>query len=425
MNITESNILQIPIFSIKYILMKNFQKVQFENRSGKTLSARLELPIDRHPHNYVLFAHCFTCGKNLIAIRNIAQGLVQEGFGVLRFDFTGLGESEGEFSDTNFSGNVHDLEDAAKYLEREFESPAIIIGHSLGGTAALFAADRIASIKAVVTINSPSDPEHVNHLIKDDIQEIQKKGKATVNIGGRDFTLKEQFLDDLKTHSLKDIVRNFKKALLILHSPQDEIVSINNAQDLFIAAWHPKSFISLDGMDHMLSGNENSLYVGKVIAGWALRYVDIPENKKIRSQHRVAASLNDEEKFTTYLKLGDHTGLADEPTSFGGNNFGPTPYEYLSAALVACTAMTVQMYARRKKWSLDNITVHVDYSKEHAIDSDHVEEKSAKLDTFTKSIKLEGDLSEEQKKRLLEIADRCPVHKTLISTIQIKSAMLD
>lgn len=403
--------------------MKNFQKIEFKNRSGKTLSARLELPIDRHPHNYVIFAHCFTCSKNLIAIRNIAQGLVQEGFGVLRFDFTGLGESEGEFSDTNFSGNVHDLEDAAKFLEENYMAPTVIIGHSLGGTASLFAADRISSIKAVVTINSPSEPEHVHHLIQDDIQEIQKRGKARVNIGGRDFTIKEQFLKDLENHSLKDIVRNFKKSLLIMHSPQDTIVSIDNAQELFVAAWHPKSFVSLDGMDHMLNGNENSLYVGKVISGWVLRYVDIPKNKKIRSDHRVAASLNDKDKFTTFLKLGDHTGLADEPEAFGGNNFGPTPYEYLSAALVACTAMTVQMYARRKKWPLKNITVHVDYSKEHAIDSDHAEEKSAKLDTFTKKIKLEGDLSDEQKKRLLEIADRCPVHKTLISTIQIISSV--
>lgn len=402
----------------------HFQKIEFTNRSGKKLSARLELPIDRRPHNFAIFAHCFTCTKNLIAIRNIAKELVKEGFGVLRFDFTGLGESEGDFSDTNFSGNIDDLEDAAEFLKKEYQSPTLIIGHSLGGTAALFAADRISSIKAVATINSPGHPEHVEQLIKDDVDVIEKSGKARVNIGGKDFTIKKQFLDDLKNHSLKDIVRNFKKSLLILHSPQDKIVSIDNAQELFIAAWHPKSFISLDGMDHMLSGSENSRAVGKAISGWALRYVDIPENKKIRSNHRVAASLDHTEKFTTYLKLGDHTGLADEPEKFGGNNFGPTPYEYLSAALVSCTAMTVQMYAKRKKWNLENITVHVDYSKEHALDSDHSEEKSSRLDTFTKSITLEGDLSEEQRKRLLEIADRCPVHKTLISTIQIRSSLV-
>lgn len=403
----------------------NFEKTTFKNREGQTLSARLELPIDQHPHNFVIFAHCFTCSKNLIAIRNIAQELVKEGFGVLRFDFTGLGESEGEFADTNFSGNVNDLEDAAIFLKEKYESPTLIIGHSLGGTAALFAAERISSIKAVVTINSPGDPEHVQNLIQDDLEEIKKTGKARVNIGGRDFTIKEQFIEDLKNHPLKEVVQNFKKSLLILHSPQDQIVEIKNAQNLFIAARHPKSFISLDGMDHMLSGQENSHYVGKVISGWALRYMDIPENKKIRSNHRVAASLDNQEKFTTYLKLGDHTGLADEPVSFGGNNFGPTPYEYLSAALVSCTAMTAQMYARRKNWDLKNITVHVDYSKEHAIDSDHAEEKSDKLDTFTKTIRLEGDLSNEQRKRLLEITERCPVHKTLINKIQIKSSLIE
>lgn len=403
----------------------NFQKTSFKNRKGETLSARIELPIDQHPHNFAVFAHCFTCTKNLIAIRNIAHQLVKEGFGVMRFDFTGLGESEGEFKNTNFSGNVEDIEDAAQFLKEKFESPTLIIGHSLGGTAALFAASRIESVKAVATINSPSNPEHVQHLIKSSIDEIEESGKAAVNIGGRDFTIKRQFLDDLKNHSLKEIVRNFGKALLILHSPQDEIVKVKNAQDLFVAAWHPKSFISLDGMDHMLSGQENSHYAGKVISGWALRYVDIPENKKIRSKHRVAASLDNQEKFTTYLKLGDHTGLADEPVTFGGNNFGPTPYEYLSAALVSCTAMTVQMYARRKNWNLENITVHVDYSKEHAYDSENCEKTSSKLDTFTKTIKLEGDLSDEQKNRLLEIADRCPVHRTLISTIQIRSSLLD
>lgn len=402
----------------------NFEKVTFQNRLQQTLSGRLELPIDQKPHNFVIFAHCFTCSKNLIAIRNIASELVREGFGVLRFDFTGLGESEGDFADTNFSGNVEDLIDAASFLEKTHQAPTIIIGHSLGGAAALVAAKEIASIKAVAVINSPSHPEHVQHLIQDDLETIQKNNKARVNIGGRDFTIKKQFLDDLKQHPITQrIGKSYNRAILILHSPQDRIVSIDNAQELFVAAWHPKSFISLDGMDHMLSGSENSHYVGKTIAAWALRYVSKPKPSTVKSTHRVAARLDNREKFTTLLKLGDHSGIADEPVSYGGNNFGPTPYDYLSAALVACSAMTVQMYARRKQWPLESIDVHVDYTKEHAIDSEHTEKTASKLDTFRKTIRLKGNLDAKQKQRLLEIADRCPVHRTLLSEIQIISRL--
>lgn len=403
----------------------NFQKVTFTNREGEELVGRLELPIDQRPHNFVVFAHCFTCTKNLIAIRNIARELVREGFGVLRFDFTGLGESEGEFENTNFSGNVDDLVDAANYLKEEYTAPTLIIGHSLGGSAAIFAAEQIPSVKAVAVINSPSNPEHVKNLVKDDIETIRKNGKARVNIGGRDFTLKKQFLDDIKNHPLTEVVANFRKSLLILHSPQDRIVGIENAKDLFIAAWHPKSYISLDGMDHMLSGQENSHYVGKVITGWAMRYVSMPKGETLQSNKQVAARLDNTENFTTYMKLGDHNALADEPTTYGGNNFGPSPYEYLSGALASCTAMTVQMYARRKKWNLENITVHIDHSKEHAVDCENCESSSAKIDTFTKTIKIEGDLTREQKERLMEIADRCPVHRTLISSVQIISSQIE
>lgn len=403
----------------------NFQKVTFTNREGEELVGRLELPIDQRPHNFVVFAHCFTCTKNLIAIRNIARELVREGFGVLRFDFTGLGESEGEFENTNFSGNVDDLVDAANYLKEEYTAPTLIIGHSLGGSAAIFAAEQIPSVKAVAVINSPSNPEHVKNLVKDDIETIRKNGKARVNIGGRDFTLKKQFLDDIKNHPLTEVVANFRKSLLILHSPQDRIVGIENAKDLFIAAWHPKSYISLDGMDHMLSGQENSHYVGKVITGWAMRYVSMPKGETLQSNKQVAARLDNTENFTTYMKLGDHNALADEPTTYGGNNFGPSPYEYLSGALASCTAMTVQMYARRKKWNLENITVHIDHSKEHAVDCENCKSSSAKIDTFTKTIKIEGDLTREQKERLMEIADRCPVHRTLISSVQIISSQIE
>ena len=397
----------------------NIQKVSFTNKDKEQLAGRLELPLDRKPHNFVIFAHCFTCTKNLTAIKNVGRALTNSGFGVLRFDFTGLGESEGDFENTNFSGNVDDLIEAADFLENNFMAPTLIIGHSLGGTAALFAAARLPSIKAVAVINSPSTPSHVMHLLKDSKQEITKNGKAKVNLGGIDFTIKKQFLDDIENKSLGNVVSNLRKALLILHSPQDQIVGINNAEEIYRTAHHPKSFISLDGVDHLLSKKEDSQYVGEVIAGWASRYVEIPQVEELKSKSKVAASLDQDNKFTTDLKLGDHYFLADEPLNFGGNNFGPSPYEFLSAGLAACTAMTIHMYARRKKWEVKNVSVHINYSKDHAMDCERCEEDSAKIDTFTREISLTGNLDKDQKKRLLEIADKCPVHKTLNSETQV------
>lgn len=402
----------------------NIHKVSFKNKDEEKLAGRLELPLDQNPHNFVLFAHCFTCTKNLIAVKNIGRALTRVGFGVLRFDFTGLGESEGDFENTNFSGNVNDLIEAAQFLEKNYMVPSLIIGHSLGGAAAVFAASKLPSIKAVAVINSPSKPDHVMHLLKDSTAEINKRGKAKVNLGGMDFTIKKQFLDDIQNKSLKNVVTDFRKAILILHTPQDKVVNIKNAEELYIAAHHPKSFISLDRADHLLSDKKDSQYVGEAIAGWASRYIDIPEEEKIKSKSKVAASLNGKDDFTTQLKLGDHTGVADEPKTFGGNNYGPTPYEYISAGLAACTAMTIQMYAKRKNWEVKNVTVHIDYSKEHAIDCEACEEKSAKIDTFSRQIKFQGNLSEEQTKKLLEIADKCPVHRTFTSKIQIKTELI-
>ncbi len=403
----------------------NIQKVSFSNKDEEQLAGRLELPLDQKPHNFVIFAHCFTCTKNLTAVRNIGRALTDAGFGVLRFDFTGLGESEGDFENTNFSGNVDDLVEAADFLAENYMAPTLLIGHSLGGTAAIFAASKMQSIKAVAVINSPSNPLHVMHLLKDSAKEINKNGKAKVNLGGKDFTIKKQFLDDLENKSLIGVVSNFGKALLILHSPQDTVVGIKNAEEIYIAAKHPKSFVSLDGADHLLTKKEDSHYAGQVIAGWASRYVDIVAPEVIKSKSKVAASLNSDDKFSTTLKLGEHHLIADEPTNYGGNNFGPTPYEFLSAGLAACTVMTIQMYARRKKWEVENITCNINYSKEHAVDCEACEEDSAKIDTFAREIKLKGNLSEEQKKRLLQIADRCPVHKTLHSQTQIITQLVD
>ena len=402
----------------------SLSKVSFINSEGQKLSGRLELPADQHPHNFALFAHCFTCNKNLSAVRNISRGLTSQGFGVLRFDFTGLGESEGDFEDTNFSGNVEDLVAAANFLKEEYQGPTVLIGHSLGGAAAIFAASELDSIKAVVTVGAPSNPKHVTHLLKSNLEEIEANGKAVVNLSGRDFTIKKQFIDDLQTKSLPEVSKNLNKALLVMHSPQDLTVEIKNAEEIYIAARHPKSFVSLDGADHLLMRKEDSVYVGKVIAGWASRYVDIPETPKINSQHQVVASLDDSEGYTTQMKVGNHYMVADEPESVGGKDFGPSPYELVSAGLSACTAMTIKMYVARKGWKLENVEVHTSYGKTHAIDCENCEDPNAIIDTFEREIKLEGELDEKQIKRILQIADKCPVHKTLHSETQVITMLI-
>ena len=400
------------------------QKVKFQNKEGQNLVGRLELPANQEPHNYVIFAHCFTCNKNLSAVKNIGKSLTSNGFGVLRFDFTGLGESEGDFADTNFSGNVADLVVAAEYLKDNYKAPSLIIGHSLGGAAAIFAASEIPYIQAVATVGAPSNPEHVTHLLKSGIDEIQASGKAVVNLSGRDFTIKKQFIDDLQNKSLPDVANKLRKPLLVMHSPQDDTVGIKNAEEIYIAARHPKSFVSLDGADHLLMNKRDSIYTGEVISGWAKRYVDIPEASTLKTSHQVIASLNAEDGFTTAMKVGNHHLTADEPTSFGGNDFGPSPYELVSAGLSACTVMTIQMYAKRKGWPLENVEVHTSYGKSHAQDCDDCETNSAKIDTFNRDIRFKGDLDEKQIERLLQIADKCPVHKTLHSDTQIVTKLI-
>ncbi|WP_109300290.1 bifunctional alpha/beta hydrolase/OsmC family protein [Aquimarina sp. AU474] len=402
----------------------SLSKVTFTNAEGQTLSGRLELPADQHPHNYVLFAHCFTCNKNLGAVRNISRGLTSKGFAVLRFDFTGLGESEGDFADTNFSGNVEDLVAAANFLKEEYQAPTLIIGHSLGGAASIFAASEIDSIKAVVTVGAPSNPKHVKHLLKSGLSEIEVSGKAVVNLSGRDFTIKKQFIDDLETKSLPDVAKNLNKAILVMHSPQDTTVSIVNAEEIYHAAKHPKSFVTLDGADHLLMRKEDSIYVGNVIAGWSSKYIDIPEVQKINSKHDVVASLGNAKGYTTQMKIGNHYMLADEPESVGGNDFGPSPYEFVSAGLSSCTAMTIKMYVARKGWDLQNVEVHTSYGKTHAEDCENCEDPTAKIDTFQREIKLEGNLDEKQIARILQIADKCPVHKTLHSETQVITKLI-
>ena len=400
----------------------NYSKVTFKNSEGNELSGYLEFPLNREPHSFVLFAHCFTCNKNFFAVKNIARALTSDGYGVLRFDFAGLGESEGDFADTNFSGNVEDLVAAARFLEEEHQAPELLVGHSLGGAAVVFAAEQIPSVRAVATIGAPSSPTHVKHLLKSGIDEIKENGLANVNVGGRNFTIKEQFLEDLNTKELQQLVKNLDIALLILHSPQDMVVEIANAEELYIAAKHPKSFVSLDGADHLLTHAKDSIYAGDVIAAWAKRYLEIPEQPDLETKHEVVANLG-AEGFTTQMRAGKHFFTIDEPESFGGKDFGPSPYDFLSGALAACTSMTIQMYVRRKKWSVENVETHVNHQKNHAEDCEQCELKAAKIDVFEREIIIKGDLDEKQKEKILEIADKCPVHRTLHNEVKITTEL--
>lgn len=403
--------------------MKRIKKVEFLNGNGYQLSAMIELPPDAHAHTFVIFAHVFTGNKSLTASRHISRSLTQNGFGVLRFDFTGLGESEGSFEDTNFTSNVEDLLAAANYLEENYIAPKVLIGHSLGGAAVIFAASQLESIKAVATVGAPSEPEHVTHLLRDKIEDIEKIGKAKVSIGGREFSIKKQFLDDLKNKDMYAILRDLKKPLMVLHSPQDTVVSIENAAEIYRAAFHPKSFVSLDGADHMLSNKVDAAYVGDLVAHWVLRYIKVPKPEKLNTDRQVAVRLGDI-GYTTEIQAGAHGLIADESNKLGGDDFGPSPYQYLTAALGACTAMTLQMYARRKGWDLEEVRVHLDHGKSYVDDCNACEDKPMKIDIIEKVIELEGDLNDEQINRLMEIADRCPVHRSLNAEVRIISSYL-
>ncbi len=400
------------------------ETVTFTSARGQQLAGRLELPADRHPHQYAIFAHCFTCSKDLRAVRRISESLTAAGFGLLRFDFTGLGSSEGEFSDSDFGGNVEDLLAASAFMEEYFRAPALLVGHSLGGAACLAAAFELPEVRAVATLGAPASPEHVTHLFSQDLETIEAEGSAEVNIGGRPFTIRKQFLDNLTEHPLESRLGKLGKALLFLHSPQDTTVGITNAELLYKAARHPKSFISLDGADHLLSRSEDALYAGRVIAEWASRYLPAPKVPELKTEAEVIASLDGDAAFTTQMKLGNHRLTADEPERVGGNDFGPSPYQFVSAGLATCTAMTLQMYARRKNWDLQNVEVHTSHEKSHAADSEHSDDAGARIDTFRRQLRLTGNLDDAQKKRLMEIADRCPVHKTLHSPIQVLTQLM-
>jgi putative redox protein len=400
------------------------QKIYFKNTSTEQLAARLELPVNQQPVAYALFAHCFTCNKNLTAVRNISRSLNLNGIAVLRFDFTGLGESEGDFADTNFSSNVQDLVSAAKFLEENYQAPSLLVGHSLGGAAVIAAAEHLPSVKAVATIGAPFDPSHVSHLFAAGIEEIKEEGIANVQIGGRPFTVKKQFLEDIKEANLTTKLENFNRALLIMHSPQDMTVEVENAAKIYLAAKHPKSFVTLDGADHLLTNKEDSQYAGEVIGTWVKRYLDIQPKEILKPEKTVAVRLAGE-GYTTEVMVRHHHLTADEPASVGGNDFGPGPYELVAAGLGACTVMTLKMYARRKKWDLQEVTVHLDHFKDYKEDAEATENPKSKIDYFQRVIDIKGDLDDEQRARLLEIADRCPVHRTLHSEVKIETKLKD
>lgn len=393
-------------------------RVQFKNRKGLTLTGDIEWPAGGRAKAFALFAHCFTCTRNFKASINICRALAAEDIAVMRFDFTGLGQSQGDFTDTNFSANVDDLEDAAAFMAEQLQAPQLVIGHSLGGTAALAVASRIESCRAVVSINSPADPAHVLHHMDSKLEEIKDAGSAQVKLGGRPFRIAQEFVDDAQQSNILSNLHDLKRALLVLHSPVDSVVSVDNAQQIFTHAIHPKSYVSLGQADHLLSREEDSHYVGEVIAHWAQRYIELPENEAIEG---VVASGRLEHQFLTRLSSADHQWLADEPEHYGGSNQGPGPYDLLAAALGSCTTMTLNMYARHKKLPVEAVHCRVEHRRIHANDCTDCEATNGKVDVLTRHIRIEGDLTPEQHERMLEIADRCPVHKTLSHEIKIRT----
>jgi len=401
-------------------------KLEITNKKGLKLQAYLELPANQKPNNFAIFAHCFSCNSNFKATKNISRSLTNHGFGVLRFDFTGLGKSEGEFADSHFSANVEDLIDVHNYLETHYKAPSLLIGHSLGGAAVIVAASKLKNIKAVATVGAPATVGHVTHLFSHEPEDISEKGAIEVNIGGRPFKINEDFVADFSKTDLPKIIKELRKPILVMHAPFDKIVGIENAHEMYHNAHHPKSFVSLDAADHLLTKSSDSIYVGNMIGAWAKRYFEPVQNNMISSEgEQLVAHLNIlEDNFTTSIQTKKHSFIADEPENIGGDDFGPSPYDFLSAGLAACTVMTLKLYAERKKWDLQEVFVYITYSKKHRDDLDIDADKPTRFDHLQKKLKFIGNLDEKQKQRLKEIAAKCPVHKTLQSKIIIETEIV-
>lgn len=404
------------------------QRLEFEGGQGARLAARLDTP-DGPINGYAIFAHCFTCSKDLNATKRISAGLAEKGIAVLRFDFTGLGSSKGEFASTNFSSNISDLLRAAAMLRENFEAPSLLIGHSLGGAAVLVAGGQIPEVKGVVTIGAPADANHVTHNFAADLSAIASDGKAEVSLGGRKFTIEKQFLDDLAESSVKDHVAALKKPLLVFHSPIDQTVGVENAAAIFTAAKHPKSFISLDQADHLLTGEADARFVASTIAAWSERYLaENAAHEDAQNETGVIVSETGLGKFQNTVASGNHRLFADEPKAYGGTDSGPSPYDFVSIGLGACTNMTLRMYADRKGWDIGKVSVEVDHAKIHAQDcvscSEDTKASVNKIDQFNRKITVKPGLDGEMMEKLLEIADKCPVHKTLHANAEVTTSII-
>jgi len=397
--------------------------LQFPGADGALLAARLDTP-SGPPRAYALFAHCFTCSKESLAASRISQALTTAGFAVLRFDFTGLGGSSGDFANTNFSSNVADLVAAADWLREAHAAPQLLIGHSLGGAAVLAAAHRIPEALAVATIAAPFEPAHIGHLLAPAAADLAAKGEAEIDLAGRRFRIKQQLLDDLAQTSNAAAIGSLHKALLVFHSPRDTLVSIDNAAQIFLAAKHPKSFVSLDDADHLITRKADAEYIAEVLAAWAARYVDAPATASTPAAGEVVVAETREGKFIQAITVGPHRLRADEPVAAGGDDTAPSPYDLLLAALGSCTAMTVRLYADLKKLPLERVRVRLRHAKVHAQDCAECETKEGKIDRIERDITLEGTLDDAQRARLMEIADKCPVHRTLHSEVSVVSKLV-
>ena len=394
-------------------------KLTVQNRKGYQLHTSLELPLQQKPKAYAIFAHCFTCSSNLNAVRNVSKALTDFGFAVVRFDFTGLGRSEGTFAESHFGANVEDLLDVHQFIKENYQAPSLLIGHSLGGAAAIVAASQLDDINALVTIGTPSDIGHTAQHFISQVDITSDEASYNVNIGGKPFVINDDFIDNFRKVKVVDVMSQLRIPYLNLHSPIDTIVGISNALELFNAARHPRSFVSLDDADHLLNRKEDSLYVGKVIGAWVAKYFPLEEDAALDSgEDQLVAHLNVlEDNFTTSLSTKRHSFIADEPGSIGGDDFGPSPYEYLTASIAACTTMTLKLYAQRKKWDLQEVYVYISHSRKHSDDLMLDMEKPGYLDHISKKLKFVGDLNEVQKEKLKAIASKCPVHKTVASEV--------
>jgi putative redox protein len=400
------------------------ERLTFPGATGDQLAARLDHG-GEEPRAYALFAHCFTCSKDLKAVSRISRALVRRGIAVLRFDFTGLGESEGEFAETDFSSNLEDLLAAAETLRQKYRAPELLIGHSLGGAAVLVAASEVPEAVAVATLGAPSDTQHLRDTLLSSAPELADEAEAQVTLAGRSFRIRRQLLEDLDRHKVLPAVGELDRALLVCHSPVDEVVDVDHARRIFEAARHPKSYLSLGQADHLLLRDpEDARWIADMLAAWASRYLenaaDMPQADE-PLPHGVVEVRGGDRGFEQVIRAGSHRWVGDEPESVGGGDAGPTPYDLLLAALGTCTNMTLRMYADRKDLGLTGVDTRLRHQRVHARDCEDCASKTGKIDRIDREITLHGDLDETQRKRLMEIADRCPVHRTLTSETVIRS----